>query len=176
MELDLSWVLAWDSDCKLIGQTFTGVTVMLKNTLIALIVGTSLSSGGLFIDSASAQNISDNTGGTTSQSLTVPVVSPVTSSLSAQGEQFATDIIEALNSNTPGNLRPAANNPSPGSSDCQKRRFSLDRPDPKRDCNKTENSQSARLNTLSTEADRFLENIFRQVEKANSEIAKNRLW
>ncbi|MGD1911362.1 MAG: hypothetical protein ACFB2X_11020 [Rivularia sp. (in: cyanobacteria)] len=175
MEPDLSWALAWDSDCKLIDKTFTGVTVMLKNTLIGLIVGTSLSSGGLFIDSASAQNISDNTGANIS-SFTPSVTPGFSSSLVTQGEQFATDIIEALNSNTPGNLFPAANNPSPGSSDCLKRRFSLDKPDPKRNCNKTENSQSARLNTLSSEADQFLENIFRQAEKANSEIAKSRLW
>lgn len=176
MEPGLSWVLAWDSNCKLIGKTFTGVTVMLKNRLIGLIVGTSLSSGGLFIDSASAQNISDNTGTNTSAASSVSVSTPVTPSLSAQGAQLATDIIEALNSNTPGNLRQAANNASSGNSDCQKRRFSLDKPDPNRNCNKTENSQSARLNTLSREADQLLENIYRQVEKANSEIAKNRLW
>lgn len=36
---------------------------MLRHTLIGLILGTSLSLGGLFIDSASAQNASDNTGG-----------------------------------------------------------------------------------------------------------------
>lgn len=183
---------------------------MLRNTLIGLFVGTSLSLGGLFIDSANAQTAgqgSDNGG--TSPGPIAPIINPNTPSnlqdisgnnistftqfdgfsfqlneaIITQGEQLASDIIEAFNSETSSDITPLdLNRSNIASSRCQRiRRFSIDKPEANsnnNNCNRADNrdnSEFDRLNTLLKKADDFLEDIDRQVETANRAI-NNRLW
>ncbi len=183
---------------------------MLRNTLIGLFVGTSLSFGGLFINSASAQTAgqgSDFQGPGTSQSPSVPIppntipstledntgsnISTFTQfdgfsfqlngAIVTQGEQLASQIMEAFNSETSSDIRPLdLVRSNIANSRCERiRRFSIDKPEATNsNCNRadnTDNSEFEELNGLLKKADDFLEDIDRQVETANRAI-KNRLW
>ncbi|MEB3218152.1 MAG: hypothetical protein VKN72_18240 [Nostocales cyanobacterium 94392] len=191
---------------------------MVRNTLIGLIVGTSLSLSGLFINSASAQqqngsdntggnlsdntggnlsdntggnlsdntggNISDNTGGNSSNINTNSEVFGPNSELTFQILDQANQLAESIENNfnrsgTQSEIRLRLNNraqANTGNRICQLRAFVLDKPESNSNCNRADNSDSVELNTLLKKADEFLVNIDRQVERANSQIAKNRLW
>ena len=180
---------------------------MLRNTLIGLFVGTSLSLGGLFIDSASAQTQPPNASDITGAGPIAPIINPNTPSnlqdisgtnistftqfdgsnfqlneaIINQGEQLASDIIEAFNSETSSDITPLdLNRTNVASSRCQRiRRFSIDKPEANsNNCNQAdnrENSEFDQLNALLNKADDFIEDIDRQVETANRAI-NNRLW
>lgn len=136
---------------------------MLRHTLIGLILGTSLSFGGLFIDSASAQNASDNTGGNVSDitggnlsdntggnvsditganSSTFTEIGTLNPQIVNEAQQIAADLTEANNNGSSSDTRTAPNNQT----------------------------------TVAKKAEKFLENITKKVERANSKISGNRLW
>lgn len=144
---------------------------MLKNTLTSLFVGTLLSFGGLFIDSASAQtagqgsdigggnlsdigggNISDNSGGNISDNGggNLSDITGNNTSIFTQAGGLNSQII-AQGEQAAVNIIEAFNAATPG------------------------NLQSEQLNALLKQTDKFLEDIDIQVETANSAIA-NRLW
>lgn len=154
---------------------------MLRNTLIGLIAGTSLSLGGLFIDSASAQVTAgegSDTQGTNVGDFSFAVGSTdVLQSIASQGEQLANDIELAFNEDSDIALANSQVESNAANRRCQKRMFVLDRPDPNRNrgCDRAENSEFEQLAVLER-ADEFLEEVDRQVEEINREIEINRLW
>jgi hypothetical protein len=181
---------------------------MLSNTFIGLIVGTSLSLGGLFIEQASAQipgQGSDITGTGIPNAPSVPIVTPNTPASTLEdntgsnistftqfdgsnfqlnpeiisiGEQLAADIIAAYGSGTSTDIRPLSNDSTQtnvANSTCQLRRFALDKPQANTNCDRADR-ENEELNSLLKKADEFLEDVDRQVETANSAIAKSRLW